>query len=101
MSNRPKDVLAGYRITTGGSNILEDLSAACDNYNISLNGSGKVTASALLTFLWEHAAESQTKTQALENILTMIDLKDKSGKPINPILRKIIITEVTNGDYRR
>jgi hypothetical protein len=97
--NKRKIFKCGLRITPGGSNVLDGLVKACNGFNIRLNGDGEVSASAFLVHLWEKAAETPEKTQLLENMLKIMDLKH-SGKPIDPDLRKLIIKEVLDDNNR-
>jgi predicted MarR family transcription regulator len=93
----PKNVFKGLRLTTGADLLLEGVSDTCKKYNICINGSGEVNASSLLSFIWEHAAHSKDKTKKLEDLLFTLDLKDNTGKPLDPTLIKLIAKEATNG----
>lgn len=92
----PKNVFKGLRLTTGADLLLEGVSDTCNKYNICINGSGAVNASSLLSSIWENAAHSPEKTRTLENLLFTLDLKDNTGKRLDPSLIKLIAKEATN-----
>lgn len=96
MAKKPKNVINGYRITGGGSILLDSLASVCMDYSLILNGDAGVSKSALLTHIWEKADESDpaTKQPFLLSVLRMMDLKFKNGKPIDEETRQLIIKKV-------